>query len=338
MLEPWITPSLFTSGGPVDEYDLCASLGSNCFNVLSNHWNTWITQDDFNQIAGYGLNHVRIPIGYWAINPLAGDPYVSGQLDVLDKAIEWARDAGLKVLLDLHGAPGSQNGFDNSGKYGAVDWQTDANVQQTLVALNKLSARYANALDVVTAIEILNEPLGPDLNMDAVKQFYWDGFGNIRESQTQSAVVIHDAFQDPVSYWNGFMNSQSPANNIILDHHDYQVFSTGELGRTSAQHIATACAIGANLAQSDKWLVVGEWTGAQTGKSRLSLLRDMILIPYRLCQVVEWSRQRRSLRWNVRRWCRNWKLPGKVDGYRSRYASNRQDESPHVCGGSDGCF
>lgn len=49
------------------------------------------------------MNHVRIPIGYWAVMPQAGEPYVQGQLEVLDQAIVWARDAGLKVIVDLHG-------------------------------------------------------------------------------------------------------------------------------------------------------------------------------------------------------------------------------------------
>lgn len=108
VLEPWITPSIFNNWANqatvVDEYTYTQTLGKEAAgSLLTNHWNTWITQDDFNQIAAAGLNHVRIPIGYWAISPLDGDPYVQGQLPILDKAITWARSAGLKVLLDLHG-------------------------------------------------------------------------------------------------------------------------------------------------------------------------------------------------------------------------------------------
>ena len=55
------------------------------------------------EIASVGLNHVRIPIGYWALTPVDGDPYVQGQLAILDNAIGWAKEAGLKVMLDLHG-------------------------------------------------------------------------------------------------------------------------------------------------------------------------------------------------------------------------------------------
>ena len=108
MLEPWITPSLFDewsqSQTVKDEYTFCQVLGKGeAYNRLSNHWNTWITQDDFNQIANAGMNHVRIPIGYWAAAPLDGDPYVQGQLQVLDQAVNWARNAGLRIMLDLHG-------------------------------------------------------------------------------------------------------------------------------------------------------------------------------------------------------------------------------------------
>jgi glucan 1,3-beta-glucosidase len=69
-----------------------------------------------------GLNHVRIPIGYWAYDISAGEPYHQGQAQYLDNAIGWARNHGLKVLIDLHGAPGSQNGYDNSGHRGSATW------------------------------------------------------------------------------------------------------------------------------------------------------------------------------------------------------------------------
>lgn len=43
------------------------------------------------------------PPGYWAVAPIPGAPYVQGQLPILDAAIGWARAAGLKVMIDLHG-------------------------------------------------------------------------------------------------------------------------------------------------------------------------------------------------------------------------------------------
>lgn len=268
VLEPWITPSIFqpwaNGGGVVDEYTFTQKLGKSAAqNQLQNHWNTWITEADFQEIASFGLNHVRIPIGYWALNPLNGDPYVQGQLPILDKAIGWARKAGLKVMLDLHGAPGSQNGFDNSGKYGGIAWQQGDTTSQTLKAIRNLAERYASQSDVVSSIQLLNEPANWGLNMDKVRQFYRDGWGTVRDSNGATAVVMHDAFMD-VQSWNGFANSESGLNNVILDTHIYQIFSDGEVGQKPCAHVQSACGNAGKLANTDKWTIVGEWTGAQT--------------------------------------------------------------------------
>lgn len=121
------------------------------------------------------MNHVRIPIGYWAVSLLPGDPYVQGQLKYLDQAVSWAKQVGLKVWVDLHGAPGSQNGFDNSGRRGSIQWQsTPGYVDHTVNVIGMLSQRYATLqyADTVAAIELLNEPLGPNLDMGGVKA-YW---------------------------------------------------------------------------------------------------------------------------------------------------------------------
>ena len=58
------------------------------------------------------LNHVRVPIGYWAWGVGPDEPYIQGQLPYLRKAVEWARAHGLKLIIDLHGVPGSQNGYE----------------------------------------------------------------------------------------------------------------------------------------------------------------------------------------------------------------------------------
>lgn len=59
----------------------------------------------------YRLNHVRIPIGFWAFDVSGGEPYIQGQVPYLQKAVQWAGNHGIKVIVDLHGAPGSQNGY-----------------------------------------------------------------------------------------------------------------------------------------------------------------------------------------------------------------------------------
>ncbi len=134
----------------------------------------------------------------------------------MDQAIGWARQTGLKVWIDLHGAPGSQNGYDNSGHLiKTPGWEQGDTVKQTLSVLQQISNKYAKTdyQDVVVAIELLNEPLASELpSIDILKQFYRDGFGEVR-AVSDTPVVLHDAFQ-PSSFWNGFLtSSDSGAQN-----------------------------------------------------------------------------------------------------------------------------
>lgn len=273
VLEPWITPSLWNqwrsnpAAGPVDEYHLCKVWGKTaCLSRLTQHWNTWFTEADFQRMAAMGLNTVRIPIGYWAFKLNKGDPYVQGQVAYLDRAIGWARKYGLKVWIDIHGAPGSQNGFDNSGLRDQILWQGGSTIQATLNVITMVANKYAQPQyqDTVVIIELLNEPLGPRLNLDKLRQFYLDGFGRVR-SVSGTWIAISDAFE-PVSSWNGILGSSG--NNVIVDHHHYQVFSQGEVSRNFGQQIAGACAARGEIEGSNKKVVVGEWSGAMTDCAR----------------------------------------------------------------------
>lgn len=49
----------------------------------------------------------------WSVS-VAREALKTGAYDHLRLAINWAQQLKLKVMLDLHGAPGSQNSFDNS--------------------------------------------------------------------------------------------------------------------------------------------------------------------------------------------------------------------------------
>jgi len=268
VLEPWITPSLFESvndDSVVDEYTLTAKWGKQAQAKMEKHWDSFYSEQDFADIAKAGLNHVRIPVGYWAVKKASGDPYVSGQLSRLDKAITWAKNHNLKVVIDLHGAQGSQNGFDNSGRRGDVDWQTkDPDAKNTLGVIKTLTQRYTKYTDTVTSIQAINEPMGSNnaLDMGKVKKYYYDVWGTIRDSNPDTALMIHDAFQDPKDYWNGFMTDGT--NNVILDTHQYQVFSNDQVARSPCEHVSAARGLADKLKSTDKWTVVGEWSGALT--------------------------------------------------------------------------
>jgi glucan 1,3-beta-glucosidase len=126
--------------------------------------------------------------------------------------------------------------------------------------------RYASQTDVVTSIQLLNEPFGFSLNLDGIKDFYYKGYDVVRFDPVQrdTLVVIHDAFLDFESYWNGFMGPRTSQYHVMLDVHRYQIFGQAEVNLNPTQHIQRACDDGRRLRNADKWTVVGEWTGAQT--------------------------------------------------------------------------
>ncbi|KAF8514765.1 glycoside hydrolase family 5 protein [Gautieria morchelliformis] len=275
VIEPWITPSIFDNTGDnrvVDEFTFGQFVDRNsAASTLQNHWNTWITEADFAAIAAAGLNHVRLPIGYWAFDVSAGEPYHQGQVPFLNQAVTWARNHGLKVIVDLHGAPGSQNGFDNSGqKMSFPQWQANSNnVARTSAVIKTLANMFKNQADVVTAIAPLNEPAGFDSGvLPVVKQYWLDSYGNIRfpfgtSQQSNTIELIHDAFQ-PLSSWNGWEATPN-FQGVMMDTHIYQMFSNDQVAQSQSAHIASACGQASRLTSfTTLWTVVGEWTTAST--------------------------------------------------------------------------
>ena len=250
----------------MDEYTLCQN-EPNAASILEAHWSSWVSQADFQKIASAGFNLVRIPIGYWAFQKYDQDPYIMGAQQYLDQAITWARATGLKVWIDLHGAPRSQNGADNSGqRLPKPYWTTSDSVAATETVMNLIAQKYGTAAysDVIVGIEVLNEPLMSELvgGRGATQGYYQDAFTIVRNNG-QAPVIIHDGFANPSS-WNGFLTGQG-TSGAIVDHHEYQVFTNEELALSPAEHVDYVCTSAQTWAEGqDKFLIAGEWTAAMT--------------------------------------------------------------------------
>jgi glucan 1,3-beta-glucosidase len=158
---------------------------------------TFINRDDFEDMKTAGLNAIRIPLGYWAVNLRDDEPYVAGQYPYLIQAVQWAREVGLQVMIDLHGAPGSQNGQDNSGLIGPVLFASNtSNIDRSLSVLRNLTEEFSQSVygGAVTAIELLNEPRldDDDFTMSRLKDFYADGAEVISSVEATSInIAIH---------------------------------------------------------------------------------------------------------------------------------------------------
>lgn len=113
--------------------------------ALMSHWNTFFTEDDINTIAATGINALRNPIGFWAYDN-SSTSHIQGADTFLERAIGWAKAANMKVWVDLHGAPGSQNGFNNSGHAGPVEWQQPDNLSRSIAILKAVATKYGYML------------------------------------------------------------------------------------------------------------------------------------------------------------------------------------------------
>ena len=203
VLERWITDSPFRGAAAPAQSDLDVAKGENAKAVLERHWDTWITESDFAYLHSIGINTVRLPIGYWSLGPnaCAGTPfddvkdvYQNSWTRVL-RAVKSAEGYGIGVLIDLHGAPGSQNGYDNSGqRTDNPTWGSDPqNVGRTLDIIKFIAEQVGGMIDV---LELLNEPAGFDPSIGDVIAEYWkNGYQVVRSAGGSNLkVMIMDAF------------------------------------------------------------------------------------------------------------------------------------------------
>lgn len=276
-IEPFITPSLFNYNpnmGIVDEWTLCQQLGDSAAQTLEKHYASFVTENTFKDIAAAGLDHVRIPFSYWAVEVYDGDPYVfRTSWRYLLRGIEWARKYGLRVNLDLHGLPGSQNGWNHSGRLGAIGWlngtdgQTNAN--RSLDVHDKLSqffgqARYKN---IITHYGLANEPRMTFLKAQDVIQWSENAYKIVRKNGVKALVIFGDGFMG-LNNWQGLMTGY---DDMVLDVHQYVIFNENQIDYTHQKKVQYACTGWTAQAEQSLDLSTGygptlfaEWSQADT--------------------------------------------------------------------------
>ncbi|KJZ78483.1 hypothetical protein HIM_01874 [Hirsutella minnesotensis 3608] len=245
-LEPFITPSLFnynSNMGIIDEWSLSKLLGASAAKALEDHYASFVTEDTFKAIAEAGLDHVRIPFSYWAVEVYDGDPYVfRTSWRYLLRGIEWARKYGLRVNLDLHGLPGSQNGWNHSGKFGAIGWLngTDGqlNGKRSLEIHDRLSKFFAQARykNIITHYGLVNEPRMTFLRVSDVIEWTKQAYGVVRKNGVGALVVFGDGFMG-LDKWQGLL----PGNDMVLDVHQYVIFNENQIDFTHQKKVKYAC-------------------------------------------------------------------------------------------------
>ncbi len=224
VLEKWMKPSLFEVGSiPMRCETSFVMNHPNPKEALEDHWKTWIQPDDIRWLKNHGIDVVRIPIPWWLFPDQFPSeyPYVS-PIDYLDQAIDFIHQEGMKIMLDLHTAPGSQNGFDNGGIDGVLSWHLDSkNIDVTLDVLEAIARRYGHH-PALHSLQVLNEPHWT-IDLSIMQSFYLRAYNRLRPILPDTVtIVFHDSFRfEP---WKEFF-TVNPMKNVMLDTHRYQCFS-----------------------------------------------------------------------------------------------------------------
>lgn len=253
-----MTPSLFEGTDAVDEWTFMQLPDAR--KKIRAHHQSFITEKDFAWLAKHNVQLVRVPVGYWIFD--GDDPYI-GAIDRLDWVFYIAKRYGIKVLICLHGAPGSQNGNDHSGRICTPNWQKSYECQrQTHDVLLKLAQRY-NDREELWGIELLNEPK-VTIWKPVVRRFYRTSFERLSTVLRKDVhIIFHDGFKP--RYMSGAIGSR--ARRAMMDIHWYH-FTDWLHRRLPLSWFFALVKMRAGFIhrlQKHQRVIIGEWSGVLDG-------------------------------------------------------------------------
>ena len=276
--EGWMETDFMScaTGTKQAEFDILDGFGTSRDGLTSaraymeKRWDTWITEDDFRNLAQQGINTVRLPIGYWSAGPYFThySPFEQYRSvyefswRYIARAINWAAKYDIGVIVDLHGAYGSQNGQAHSGlNDGNIEWYNSWNQGLTTELLVWLAKEISDVTNVI-GIQLLNEPQ----NRDSYWQWLPTAMDAMRNASAYAKTIplyFHDAFV--LSKGAAFV--QKRTDFVISDHHAYYVYTPSDQALTAQGHVTKldGSIFGQFAEQSSiarRNLIVGEWSCA----------------------------------------------------------------------------
>jgi len=304
LLEPWITPVFFEEVNIGDNFDKIVDEWTHAelldretyLQRMVTHWDTFVNEEDFAKLAAAGVSHVRIPVSYWywQVDPSEPFPPVNSDLEdptnalfYLLRALGWMEKYGLKASMDLHTGPGSQNGYDNSGRRGPIHWVDDSypgdrhNIDRTLTVIDLMCEGLSSWIEqglisqsTLYGIGILNEPhiCGPWHNGGkyqpvCLEDFYPKAYDVVRKHfSAQDVKVVVDI---AALGFNAFDNVlPEHRGDVDIDAHHYQCFGAAnnwaEHPDGWTKHLTEACRFGSDIASSPIQTWGGEFSLAVT--------------------------------------------------------------------------
>lgn len=208
--------------------------------LVGGYQDNYFSEQDFDNCAALGMNCIRLPFWYMNLVDFNGN-FLPNAFDRMDWFIKEAGKRGIYVILDMHGAPGSQNGSDHSGIDGGNKKEeasrfffgSEAKQNQELFydIWYRIAQRYKDD-PVVAGYDLINEPYctyryNSSHSEAQLHTLLWDIYNNaynVIRSVDQNHVIIMEAtwdpkdLPDPVDY--GWTNVMYEYHNYLYDDYD----------------------------------------------------------------------------------------------------------------------
>ena len=123
----------------------------------------YVTRADIEFIASTGANTIRLPFHY---KLFTDEDYMGLKANQdgfarVDSVVDWCRDNGLYLILDMHDAPGGQTGDNIDDSYGYPWLFESEESQQLFCSIWRRIADYYKNEPVILGYELINEPIAP---------------------------------------------------------------------------------------------------------------------------------------------------------------------------------
>lgn len=121
----------------------------------------FISEEDIKALADAGANTVRVGINHVLVEESESHAPREAGYAILDQLFAWCDEHSVKVVLDLHAAPGGQSPHWMADPDDVLLWDSESHQDRTVAIWQEIARRYGER-DVIAAWDLLNEPSPPD--------------------------------------------------------------------------------------------------------------------------------------------------------------------------------
>jgi endoglucanase len=161
----------------------------------------YITREDIRYIRKTGMNTIRIPFHFklFTDEDFQGLSVNQDGFQRIDSLVNWCRESGIYLVLDMHDAPGGQTGDNIDDSYGYPWLMTSAESQEQFVSIWKKIAAHYKDEPVILGYDLLNEPIATYFTEErqklnaALEPLYKRAVAAIREVDQNHIVLLGGA-------------------------------------------------------------------------------------------------------------------------------------------------